>query len=536
MPKHLIKSFLISIIILELALLPCAALASPADYSVANAGALTEDQLYGQAALLMDANTGNILFSKNAEAKMYPASTTKIMTLLLACESGWSLDMEVTIPSEAADIAEDSSLIPVYPGEKMAFGDLLYGMMMHSGNDGANAIAVLVGGSIENFVAMMNARAQEIGCTGTHFANAHGYHDENHYSTALDLARIAQVALQNETFRTISSTYKRTITITGTGETRTLELTNRNVMLNPNSEYYLEGCIGIKTGSHNAAGQCFVGAVDKDDITLITVSLKCSEETEKWVDTFRLARYGYTRYTDYPIERLFDMISPQIATTKVANAKSNDANGGILQFKLAQISDPDFSRKVQSDDPKAVTDALKDFSQRITITLDQTPVAPITEGQALGTFTYTKQNGEVITATLIAGASIEAEPAYAALFDLFPFLRVFENVLVRLLAIVLILLVVVVILALRAKKRREKKRRMELYRRRRNAYRMRDREQERAAQKKAVQKKHGAAVKKRPAGAAPSKRTAQTAPAKRKTAPKKKPAPKEPEDIFDIED
>ena len=180
MYKPATRSLASLLIILFLLLSPSLALAAPEDYDVNTPEALTQDELYGESAVAIDADTGEILFSKNARVRMYPASTTKVMTLLLAVESGWSFDTPVTIPPEAAEIPSDSSTVPVYPGEVMSFGDLLYGLMLHSGNDAANAVAVLVSGSIPAFVQRMNERAAELGCTGTHFANAHGYHDENH--------------------------------------------------------------------------------------------------------------------------------------------------------------------------------------------------------------------------------------------------------------------------------------------------------------------------------------------------------------------
>ena len=146
-----------------------------------------DEKLQANCVLLADEDSGQYYYTRNIDAKAYPASLTKIMTLLLAVETGWDLDTMVTIPPEAENIPSDSSIVPVYSGETMTFRDLLYGMMLRSGNDAANAVAVLVGGSVASFVERMNARAQELGCEGTHFANAHGYHDENHYTTAQDL-------------------------------------------------------------------------------------------------------------------------------------------------------------------------------------------------------------------------------------------------------------------------------------------------------------------------------------------------------------
>ena len=135
--------------------------------------ALSEDDLYAKACIVMEATTGNVLFAHEADTQLYPASTTKIMTLLLALERG-GLDQEITIPACAADVPKDSSLVPVYEGEQMPFLDLLYGLIIRSGNDAANAVAELCAGSVDAFVARMNARAYELGMTGTHFVNPHG--------------------------------------------------------------------------------------------------------------------------------------------------------------------------------------------------------------------------------------------------------------------------------------------------------------------------------------------------------------------------
>ena len=142
---------------------------SPTDYNRNVPQLLKEGHLYADSAILVDAVSGDVLFSKNARTRMYPASTTKVMTLLLALESGIAMDTTIVIPQAAAQIPADSSLIPVFPGDMMTFRDLLYGFMLTSGNDGANAIAVMVSGNVDAFVDKMNKRARELGCEDTHF-------------------------------------------------------------------------------------------------------------------------------------------------------------------------------------------------------------------------------------------------------------------------------------------------------------------------------------------------------------------------------
>ncbi len=464
---------LASLVVMALLLLFASpALAAPSDYDSSAPASLTEDQLYGSSAIVIDADTGEVLFSKNARTRMYPASTTKIMTLLLAVETGWDLDTMVTIPPEAENIPSDSSIVPVYSGETMTFRDLLYGMMLRSGNDAANAVAVLVGGSVANFVERMNARAQELGCEGTHFANAHGYHDENHYTTAQDLAIIAQAGMQNETFREIVSTYSYTMNISTRGE---VPITNGNLMLNPTGNYYNEDIIGVKTGYHSRAGYCHVGAASRDGVTLITVTLNCEQREYGWADTERLSEYGFTCYTGYSLEQLFELAGSRIATVRVSNAHEDDAQNGLLELRITDVSDSSYARFVRTGDEDALSAALDDFVSRSAVSDLSNLVAPISMGEIVGNFTYTAQDGSQITATLIAGRDIAEQPEPTTIYDLFPFLHVFDNVLVRILLVVLALLIVVLILRARSERRRRERRRRELYERRRREYMQRQR-------------------------------------------------------------
>lgn len=443
------------------------AYAAPADYDASQPSVLSADYLYGESAVVIDGDTGGILFTKDARIRMYPASTTKIMTLLLAVESGWSFDLPVTIPAEASNIPGDSSIVPIYPGETTTFGDLLYGMMLHSGNDAANAVAVLVAGSIPAFVERMNARAEELGCSGTHFVNAHGYHDENHYSTAQDLALITREALKYDSIRQIVSTPTYTMTVYPRGE---IVLHTTNSMIVSTSGYYYEDCIGVKTGTHSRAGRCFVGAAEKDGVRLISVTLNCSSDDEKWTDTKRLFNFGFTCYTPYTLEQMFELTSSRIVTTRVSNASEDDPMGGVLQLKIAQVSNPDYERMIQTGNDDAKEAALVDFVSRAQITLMDNLTAPITEGEFVGTFSYTAQDGEVINASLIAGRSIEAQPEKTTVYDVFPFLRIFENPLVRMLIVVLLLLIAVIAIYANVRRRRRERRRRQIYEQRRREY------------------------------------------------------------------
>ena len=443
---------------------------TPEDYNRNMPQALEAGHLYGQAALVMDADTGEILFEKNSSARMYPASTTKIMTLLLAIESGISLDTQIAIPQQASQVPSDSSLVPVLPGDEMTFRDLLYGMMINSGNDGANAVAVIVAGSLDNFVERMNTRAAELGCKDTHFVNAHGYHDDQHYSTAEDLALITREALRHDIICEIVSATRYTMNVTRSGEHVTINLVTRNSLLVEDQTFYYENCIGVKSGYHSLAGQCFVGAAEQDGVRLISVTLKCAQSNEKWYDTIRLLNYGFTCYTDYTLEQMFGFASDQIATVKISNASQDDPYDGNLDMNIAQISNADYSRMVQTDSESAMENAIADFVSRSQLIITDDLVAPVSEGEILGNFRYVAQTGEEITALLIASRSVEEQPEQFLITDMFPFLNYFQNPLFRALVVVLALLAALLIISAAVRRARRERRRREIYEARRREY------------------------------------------------------------------
>ena len=436
---------------------------SPSDYNVNVPQLLREGHLYAKASILVDAENGDVLFAKNVRERMYPASTTKVMTLLLALESGIAMDTAIVIPQQAAQIPADSSLIPVFPGDMMTFRDLLYGFMLTSGNDGANAIAVLVSGNVDAFVERMNRRAAELGCEDTHFVNPHGYHDPNHYSTALDLSRITCEAIKLDAFRRIVSSPSYTMNITRGKQTLQTRITNSNALLKSDNTYYFADCIGVKTGYHSMAGQCFVGAAERDGVRLVTVDLNSASSTDKWVDTIRLFRYGFTRYTGYSLEEMYTRAGSRIATLRVSNAVDTDPQGGMLYPKIAQISDPDYTRMVENDNDEAMERAVDDFVSRCELTVTSDMVAPVSEGEIIGRLRYLDQSGEEITALLVADRDIAEQPPRARLTDFFPALAYFENPLVVLLAAVLILLIVLLIIAGAVRGMRKDRRRKQIY-------------------------------------------------------------------------
>lgn len=260
--------------------------------------------LVADAALLINADTGAVLYEKNARTQFYPASITKIGTALYALKKrGSNLDDVLTADQESvASVTAEQKVrsnykLPAYwqevggshigikTGEKLSLRDLLYGMMVASGNDAANVISQYVSGSIPTFVAEMNAYLKEIGCKDTCFLNPHGLHHPDHKTTAYDMALMTREAMKNQTFREIVSTVRYTRPKTNKQEPTTLVQTNR---LLRSGQYYYSKAIGVKTGSHSKALNTFVGAAQNEGRTLIVVLLHNKERNDNFKDAIAL--------------------------------------------------------------------------------------------------------------------------------------------------------------------------------------------------------------------------------------------------------
>ncbi len=231
----------------------------------------------------MEAESGATVFEKNAHTRLPMASTTKIMTALVALELA-APDTVICVDGRA--VGTEGSSVYLCEGEKLTLEQLLYALMLESANDAAVAIAIGVSGSEEAFVDAMNAKATSLGLSDTHFANPHGLDAEAHYTTAYELARIAQAALQNPLFKTIVSTRKMTIPHQDTDAVRLL--VNHNKMLR---QY--EGCIGVKTGFTQKSGRCLVSAAERDGVTVIAVTI---DSPDDWKDHTKLLDYGFAHY------------------------------------------------------------------------------------------------------------------------------------------------------------------------------------------------------------------------------------------------
>lgn len=235
-----------------------------------------------ESAILIEVSGENVIYEHNADRRMPMASTTKIMTALCAIESG-NTARRVKISPDAVGV--EGSSVYLKAGEEMTLEDLLYALMLASANDAATAIAIEVSGSVEAFAELMNEHARALGCENTHFTNPHGLDNEDHYTTARDLAKITAAALENDTFRTIVSTYKHTIPMEGGGVRLLL---NHNRLLRTE-----ENVIGVKTGFTKRSGRCLVTAAERDGVTVVAVTL---HDPDDWRDHTAMLELGLDSY------------------------------------------------------------------------------------------------------------------------------------------------------------------------------------------------------------------------------------------------
>lgn len=246
------------------------------------ASAPPSPSLSAASAVLYESGSESFVYTKDADRRRSMASTTKIMTALVAVSHSKGLDETVTVPREAVGV--EGSSVYLKEGEQMTLRELLYALLLQSANDAAVAIAVHTSGSTEAFVAEMNRTAIELGLTDTHFTNPHGLHDEMHYTTARELALISHAALECHEIREIASTVRHTIPSTNLSPAR--PIVNHNKLLR-----LCDGAVGLKTGFTRASGRCLVGALEKDGLTLISVTLDAPND---WDDHRRLFAYGLT--------------------------------------------------------------------------------------------------------------------------------------------------------------------------------------------------------------------------------------------------
>ena len=335
-----------------------------------------------KSAIVIDATTGKVLYSKNAEETRYPASTTKIMSLIVALENG-KLDDNVTASKNAA--STEGSSLELVQGETLTLQDLLYGMMLISGNDATVAVAEHIAGSVEKFAQLMTEKAHQIGARDTHFTNSSGLPDPNHYTTAHDLARITSYGYKNPLFTEFVSSKHKVIPWAGKDYGR--DLYNENRML-----WLYEGGNGVKTGYTDAAGRCLVSGAKRDGIQLVTVVL---DSETMWDDSIALLNFAFTQVKPEAIFNQDDIFK----TIHVANGKSEVVKLIASSDLIIPVSEND------KDEFSTIVDAPNKIE------------APVVKGQKIGVVRVLYQNEEFSTTDLVADENIERKSLFSTLAD-----------------------------------------------------------------------------------------------------------------------
>lgn len=280
-----------------------------------------------ETAVLIDADTGAVLYDKGMDECRYPASTTKLMTLLVAIENSSPKDLVTFTETGIRDVTWDSSNINAQLGETMTMKDCWMAAYIKSANEVCAQIAECVGGTEANFVEMMNQKAKELGCTHTHFINASGLPNENHYSSAHDLAKIMRAGLKNARFRKVISCTGYTIPATNLSEARPLH-THMPLMAKESSLYY-EGCIGGKTGFANEAQHTLVTAVERDGRTYIAVTMRGADLGVNCNDSIALYDYAFNNFDSIDVNGT-KMTVPKGVTVNDLTTDTVDKNGSTM--------------------------------------------------------------------------------------------------------------------------------------------------------------------------------------------------------------
>lgn len=387
-----------------------------------------EITINSKAGILVEVSTGRILFEKNSTEQMYPASTTKIMTAILVIENCELSDSVTVTESALNNIPSGYVTCDLQAGETFSVQDLLYTLMVPSANDAAYVLAEHVAGSVDAFSDMMNSKARELGCTGTHFVNPNGIHDSRHYSTAYDLYLIASYAMKNETFRELVSTTECSLPATDIYPSSDRVFSTTNELLNSNNtNYYYKNAIGIKTGYTSQAGNCLVSEASRDGLEFISVVLNggttSSGLNARYIDTINLFDYAYDNFTLTKIVEKDSIVD----TIEINNATKETKNLDLIIDETITVIN-NKSIDVNSVIPE--------------ISLKENLEAPISSGEIIGTIKYKVDDIEY-SANLLAKTDV-IEKNYVYLY---------------LLIIGIILLLISSIIMNKTKKTKRKKRR-----------------------------------------------------------------------------
>lgn len=349
-------------------------------------------ELNSRKVIVYDRLSGLKVYGKNENKETAMASTTKIMTAIIVIENCKNFDDVVTITSKAANIG--GSRLKLNTGDKITVNDLLYGMLLRSGNDAAISLAIYTAGSVENFASLMNQKASSIGLLHTHFVTPHGLDDPNHYTTCYELAKITDYALNNDKFAQIVKTKSATITINGSPR----QINNTNEILCSN----VEGVYGVKTGFTNNAGRCLVTSIKKNDMDFIIIVIGADTRKLRASDTLKLIQYSFQTFH---VENIDEKISTEfenwqnINQSRIFIRKASNP----LQTKLGDYS---IHKIATSSEVQVEINAIANFD------------APLMENEKIGTLTVKNDNDVIEKVDILVANQVNkmSIPDYLNLF------------------------------------------------------------------------------------------------------------------------
>ena len=397
-----------------------------------------------KAAILYEVNTDTILMEQDADMKLFPASTTKLMTALIALEYG-NPDDVVTVTNEAIDgLYELGSASYLLNGEQISFMDLMRYLLIGSGNDAANALAIHVSGSVEGFVDLMNNKAQELGMTNTHFVNPHGLHNEEHYTSARDLLTLTKVVMANEIIADLVAQDELVLPVTNKHDRTTTKYTTNHLLTKKSTgEYYYEGAIGIKTGTTTPAGLCLVAGCVKGDYTYYSVVLGCEKmegRSLQFEETIKLFNWGAATWS----QQVMLSSSQPIADVPVRLGDEKDTVVVRPSDNITAMLPNTFE-----------TDDLE-----MDYTLAEDVVAPVKAGDVLGELTVRYEDKEY-QLDLVAADDVERSTMLYVLDRVTAFFTstTFKIIVAAIVALIAILVAYAILINRKRAKRRKNRRR-----------------------------------------------------------------------------
>lgn len=393
------------------------------------------DVQQSDAALLIDMNSGRLLYGKNVDKRIFPASTTKMMTGILAIEMGNHDDIVSANAEALAPITIYDSQMGLMVGERLSLIQLINALLIPSANDAANVIAVHVAGSMDKFVELMNSKAKELGMKNTHFTNTCGMHYENHYTTAKDLSLLAQYAMKNETFRNIVKTAVYKIPPTNKCENERI-LTNTNLFLS-SSFHRNPLCTGIKTGHTSKAGYCLVSSAESEGMYLLSVVMGCENEdlqskAYSYINSKSLFDFGFNNYINKIVATQGDIVY----SSKVYEAKGR---------KMAELT--------VDTQVNALVPVKNSSEVEATFNLPEQINAPVAKGSVLGTVTYSYKGNVIAVTNLVATDDVERS-------SILHIIHIAGKIMFNPFFIAFVIIVLLIINNNKRKKRRQRRRQM----------------------------------------------------------------------------